>query len=222
MRGVLKLAVALLAAWLLSGCSAMRVAYENADTFLRWRATSYLDLHGQDSDDLDEAIDAFLAWHRSQALPQYARIADGAAMRVANGLSREDLVWGYDSLVAQARKSLRTAAVRIAPLLDRLDEQQVRHLEERFAEDNRKFAREYLRGGESERRKRRMKRSIERMEDWVGGLSEAQVERVRQYSERAPLTENLLTRRVLTGVIMLGTWWSLVIGHVLNNVRGLI
>ena len=187
MRTALRLAAALLAAWLLSGCSAVRVAYENADTFLRWRATSYLDLRGQDSDELDDAIDAFLAWHRSQALPQYARIADDAAKRVASGLSREDLVWGYDSLVAQARNSLRTAAARIAPLLDRLDEQQVRHMEERFAEDNRKFAREYLRGDGNERRKRRMKRSVERIEDWVGGLSEAQAERVRQYSERAPI-----------------------------------
>jgi hypothetical protein len=42
------------------------------------------------------------------------------------------------------------------------------------------------------------------------------------YWKRAPLTVNLLTRRVLTGIIMLSTWWSLVIGHVLNNVRGLI
>src|SRR5256885_734967 len=83
---------------------------------------------------------------RVEALPRYASIAEDAAARLARGLSREDLVWGYDSLVAQARESLRAAAAKAAPLLDRLDEEQIRHIERRFAEDNRKFAREYLRG----------------------------------------------------------------------------
>lgn len=172
---------------LLSGCSAMRMAYDNADTFLRWRLTSYLDVHGEDSDQLDDAIDAFLGWHRVEALPRYAGIADDAATRLTRGLSREDLVWGYDSLVAQARESLRVAAGKLAPLLDRLDEEQIRHMENRFAEDNRKFAREYLRGSEKERRQKRVERNIERMEEWVGRLSEEQVQRVQQYSERAPL-----------------------------------
>jgi hypothetical protein len=184
----LRIALAvLLAAGVLSGCSAMRVGYDNADTFLRWRLTSYLDVHGEDSDQLDEAIEAFLQWHRLRALPEYQRIADEAATRLARGLSREDLVWGYDSLIAQSRQALRVAAIEIAPLLDRLDEEQIRHIEGRFAEDNRKFAREYLRGSEAERRARRLERNIERMEDWVGRLSDEQVERVRQYSGRAPL-----------------------------------
>ena len=178
---------AIVASVLLCGCTAMRMAYDNADTFLRWRLTSYLDVHGEDSDQLDDAIDAFLGWHRAEALPRYAGIADDAATRLARGLSREDLVWGYDSLIAQARESLRVAAAKLAPLLDRLDEEQIRHMESRFAEDNRKFAREYLRGSEKERRQKRAERNIERMEEWVGRLSEEQVQRVEQYSERAPL-----------------------------------
>jgi Family of unknown function (DUF6279) len=179
--------IAVLAAGVLSGCSAMRLAYDNADTFLRWRATSYLDVHGEDSDQLDDAIDGFLRWHRARALPQYASIAEDGATRVARGLSPEDLVWGYDSLIAQSREALRAAAEKIAPLLDRLDEGQIRHIEGRFAEDNRKFAREYLRGSDRDRRARRLERNIERMEEWVGRLSDEQVERVKQYSDRAPL-----------------------------------
>ena len=40
--------------------------------------------------------------------------------------------------------------------------------------------------------------------------------------KRSPLTENVTARRMLTTVVMLCTWYSLLIGHVLNNVRGLI
>lgn len=194
MKSVLKVTLALAAAWLLAGCSALRLAYDNADLYVKYRAGQYLDLKGADDEDLAQRIDSFFAWHRAQALPEYARIADGAAKRVAAGLSPADLVWGYDSLAAHARHSLRAAAERIAPLLDRLTPEQVVYMEKGFAEDNRKFARENLRGSEQERRKRRAKRVEERLEDWVGNLSQAQVERVRQYSQRAPLYDELRER----------------------------
>jgi hypothetical protein len=194
-NSVLKIVAAFAAAaWLLAGCTALRLAYDNADTYLLFRAKSYLDLDAKGSDELDERIDEFFAWHRRTALPQYARLSEEAAKRVAHGLSREDLVWGYDSLVAHARQSLRFAAERVAPLLDRMTPQQVAHMEKRFAEDNRKFAREYLRGSEAERRKRRARRLEERLEDWVGNLSRVQAEKVKQFSERTPLYDELRAR----------------------------
>jgi len=182
------------AALLLAGCSALRLAYDNADVYVKYRAGQYLDVKGAQDHELAQRIDSFFAWHREAALPQYARIAEEAAARVAKGLSHDDLVWGYDSLVAHARLSLHAAAQRIAPLLDRLTPEQVAYMEKGFAEDNRKFARENLRGSEGDRRKRRAQRVEERLEDWVGNLSQAQVERVRQYSERAPLSGELRDR----------------------------
>jgi hypothetical protein len=191
---LLKVTLALGLAWLLAGCATFRLAYDNADTYLHFRANGYLDLDSKASEELDERIDEFFAWHRKNALPQYARISEDAAKRVAKGLSREDLVWGYDSLVAHARQSLRVAAERMAPLLDRLTPQQVAHMEKRFAEDNRKFAKEYLRDSERERRKRRAKRLEERLEDWVGNLLPVQLEKVKQFSERTPLYDELRDR----------------------------
>ena len=187
MSASLRLSVILVTLWLLTGCSTIRLAYDHADTWLRARAGDYLDVHGEQADELDERIDAFHGWHRAKALPKYARLCEEAARRLGGGLSREDIVWGYDSVMAQARESLRAAAERIAPMLDRLSPEQVRHIEKGFAEDNRKFARENLRGSEAERRKRRATRTVERLEDWVGKLSRTQLERVRQFSERAPL-----------------------------------
>ena len=185
---------AMLAACLLCGCSMVRFAYENADSYLRWRAGNYLDVHGEAAEELDAAIDAFHDWHRAQALPQYARLAAEAAQRVGDGVAPGDLVWGYDSLTAQARTSLRAAAERIAPVLGKLDAQQIAHFERRLAEDNRRFAREFLRGSEGARRERRAERIVKRLEDWVGRLSEAQVQRVRHYSDRAPLVGALRDR----------------------------
>ena len=184
---------ALLAAVLATaGCAgAIRILYESADSFVRWKANGYVHLDGADSAELDERIDAFHEWHRASALPRYAQLAEEAARRVGGGLSQDDLVWGYDSLVAQGGESLRAAAEHLAPLLDRVGAGQLRNIEHGFAEDNRKFAKEYLRGSEEDRRKRRVKRTVERLEDWVGRLSEAQVARVQQYAERVPAVDEL-------------------------------
>ncbi|HUQ74610.1 MAG TPA: DUF6279 family lipoprotein [Burkholderiales bacterium] len=179
----------ILLAVLICGCSTVRLVYDNADTYIRWRASSYLDLEGPMAEDLDETVGAFMAWHRTNALPKYAALADEASTRFGRGLVPADLDWGYDSVMTQARESVRVAAERIAPLLDRLTPEQIAHLERRLAEDNRRFARENLRGNERERRKRRTQRNVERLEDWLGRLSQAQIDRVAQYSERAPLLD---------------------------------
>jgi len=186
--------LALLALALLAGCSATRLAYNHADLFLRWQTGRYLDVHGAQSDELDARVAAFLAWHRAHALPQYISIARGAEMRLARGLSRADLVWSYDAFQTQIKAAMRAAAEESASLLDRLSAEQIEHLQQRFAEDNRKFAKEQLEGNDGDRRKRRVKRNVERLEEWLGGLSDAQVERVRQYSARAPLVGELRDR----------------------------
>lgn len=189
-----KVTLALAAVSLLAACSALRLAYDNADVYVKYRAGQFLDVKGAQDHELAQRIDSFFAWHRASALPAYARTAEEAAARIGKGLSRADLVWGYDSFVAHARQSLRGAAERVAPLLDRLTPEQLAYMEKGFAEENRRFAGDHLRGSDGERRKRRAERVEERLEDWVGGLSDAQVQRVRLYSERAPLVDELRQR----------------------------
>jgi hypothetical protein len=185
--------VLLLSAWL-GGCSSLRLAYDNADAYARWRIDSYVTLQGEDADALDEKIDEFHAWHRRHELPKLAALAKQASQRLDAGLSPADLVWGYDSLRVRAGASLHKGAELIAPLLDRLTPEQIAQIERRMAEDNRKFFRDRLRGTEGERREKRARFVVDRLEDWVGKLSQAQVERVREFSERAPLTDELRDR----------------------------
>jgi len=184
----------LLLAILLQGCSPTRMAYNNADVLIRWQANSYFDLQGEQSEEFDRKLAAFQAWHRARALPQYAALAEEAAARLLRGYSRLDLDWGYDAVLAQVRETLGAAATEVAGLLDRLSPEQIGHFEQRLAEDNRQFAKEHLRGSMEERQQRREKRNAEQLEEWFGTLSEAQLERVRRYSVRAPLYDELRDR----------------------------
>lgn len=175
----------------LQGCSPTRLAYNNADLFLRWQANYYFDFQGEQTDELDRSLAAFLAWHRAKALPQYARLGDEAAARLLRGVGRADLDWSYDAVRAQIREAVGVAATEAAGLLDKLSAEQIRHLEARLAEENRKFEKEWVQGTMDERHKRRVKRNHERLEEWYGTLSEAQVERVRRYSARAPFSAEM-------------------------------
>jgi hypothetical protein len=41
------------------------------------------------------------------------------------------------------------------------------------------------------------------------------------YWRTVPLTDGAHARRLLTTLVMLGSWWNLVVGHLLNNIKGL-
>lgn len=184
----------LVLALVLQGCSVSRLAYNNADVVLRWQADHYFDMEGEQSEQLDRRVAALLAWHRAEALPQYARLAEEMAARLQRGIKRQDLEWSYDALREQIRLTLVAAAGESAGLLDRLGPEQIEHFERRLADDNRKFAKEEVQASVDERHKRRMKRNLERLEEWFGPLDDAQEERLRQYEARAPLTGALRER----------------------------
>lgn len=172
---------------LAAGCSALGFAYNNADTWLRWQASSYFDLDAAQARELDGRIDAFFAWHRAEALPQYARHVEEAVARLERGVSRDDLVWGYDALRKHSRAGLRRAGAELGDFLDRLTPAQISHLEARLLEENRKYAERWLAGTPAQRRERRSRRMTKTLQDWLGELSDAQRERIRQHYESAPL-----------------------------------
>jgi hypothetical protein len=51
-----------------------------------------------------------------------------------------------------------------------------------------------MRGSEKDRRNLRFKRTRERLEDWVGRLSDEQLERVRRFADTTPLFDELRDR----------------------------
>jgi hypothetical protein len=179
----------------LSGCTAVQIAYNNADSLLHWRARQYFGFENGQKDEFERRVQHFLAWHRKTELPRYARLADDLANRLSRGVSQADLVWGYDAFQAYLRQSLRAGTDEIAGLLDGLAPEQIERFQERLEKENREFSKEYGLGETpGERREIRVKRNIKRMEEWFGPLGDPQVERIALYSRRAPLDDELRLR----------------------------
>ncbi|MGE3162770.1 MAG: DUF6279 family lipoprotein [Burkholderiales bacterium] len=190
---IARLAAALLAA-LAAGCSQLEFAYKHADVWLRWKAAAYVDLEGDQSREFEARVAAFHGWHRTRALPHYARLAEEAAARLERGATLEDMAWGYDALRRRMRAELRRAGEELGGFGDGLNDAQLASIERRFAEDNRKFAEQWLSGTPDERRARRLERVVERLGDWLGPLDEGQLARVRAFNDEAPYNAALRDR----------------------------
>jgi hypothetical protein len=171
-----------ISALVLASCSATRVAYNNADTMLRFMASSYLDLDAAQSDDLTPRIARFHQWHRSNELPVYAALLRSASQRAAKGITAEDVAWGLVNVRSRYRRFAGKAAEDAAPVLATLASAQLAALERKFAENNEKYAKKFLASDDKERRRAQLKRMLERFRDFAGELTPDQEARIERFA----------------------------------------
>jgi len=155
----------------LASCSATKVAYDNADTMLRFMASSYLDLDAAQSDDLTPRIVRFHQWHRSNELPVYVALLRSASQRAAEGITAQDVAWGLANVRLRYRRFAAKAAEDAAPVLATLANAQLAALERKLAENNEKYTKEFLSSDDKERRRKQLKRMLERFRDFAGELT---------------------------------------------------
>ena len=166
----------------LASCSATRLAYDNADTMLRFMVPSYIDLDAAQADDLTPRIVQFHQWHRSSELPAYAALLRSAGERAAKGITTEDVAWGLANVRLRYRGFAAKAGEDAAPVLATLAPPQLAALERKLAEDNEKYAKKFLSSDDKERRRSQLKRMLERFRDFAGDLSPDQEARIERFA----------------------------------------
>jgi len=191
MQRLLKFVLLPLAVAWLAGCSGARLAYNNADTVVRWMANDYFALEGPQEDDFKERLARFHAWHRSEELPRYSVLMTNAGDKLADGLTAPELLWTWDSVKGRYRRMAAHAAPELAAVLATLTPAQFDRLNQKFAESDAEYAKKYLKGGEAEQRKRRDQRNLELMREWFGDLSDEQEAQLKISSAKLPLPYTL-------------------------------
>ena len=180
----------LLAAVLLAlvACSAVKVAYNNVDLYLLWKADDYFALDSGQKALLKAELDSTTAWHRSEELARYAAVLAAARERVGSGISEADVEWLLMSARLRYEALARQSAPSAAEVLSSLTAAQIAHFEARLTRENDAFAAEYVEPAPDAQRSQRFKRMLELMEEWVGPLSEAQRAQMERLSFDVPLT----------------------------------
>lgn len=181
-----------LAAALLSGCSAIRLTYRQADTILAWRADDYFDLDSEQKHDFRQRLDHLLYWHRYEQLPEYAAFLSQAIDKARPGLKHDDVVWFVEGIKARYRTVVERGVNDAAEMLATITPEQVAALQKQWDKDNRKFAREHkLRESRDERKRARFESTLSKIEDWTGSLTYEQERKVEALLDPIPPINHL-------------------------------
>jgi len=187
-----RLILLLLLAALVAGCSALRLTYSQADTLIAWRANEYFDLNPLQRDDLNERLERLHAWHRYEQLPDYAIFTSTAVTKARQGLKYDDVVWFIEGLKGRYRVIVNRGSTDAAEMLATLAPEQIDALQKQWRKVNRKFAREYeLDGSVEKRRRARLKKVLDQIQDWTGGLTFEQEQKIAALLDAVPLIEHL-------------------------------
>ncbi len=180
-RRLLRLAGLACMLGVLASCSTARLAYNNAEAWVRFEADGYFDFDDAQALEFRERLARFHDWHREKELPVYAGLLELARKKAGTRVRQADVAWAIAALRERYHVAVAKAIEDAAPILVTLQDTQFKTLEKKLAEGNEKYEKEFLAGDERRQLRARTKRMWERFEDWIGGLSDAQEARIERF-----------------------------------------
>jgi hypothetical protein len=179
------LAIALLCC---GGCSAIRLSYDHADLYLRYKIHGYTSFNSQQKDEIRQKVDEYMNWHRKNALPEYIAFLQevyGLARR-SDRLKTEEVALLRDEYNRLYRKTLEPAIRPTAHMLNALDSSQIEGLVKALAKKIQIQKEEKLIGSDQKNLVMRAKRNIDFVEKLVDSLSGEQEDKIIELSLHMP------------------------------------
>jgi hypothetical protein len=161
----------------LSACGSVQLAYNYAPNLIAYRMNGYFNLDEKQQVALDQELATFSTWHEENALPQYTKLLNQWAKRVASDQPYEATeILALQETVEQQLQIMGTrASAQLAPLMMTLGPQQLRQLQSKLDDSNKDYFSDYLNNADSPKAiKKQHSRVVSRFEDWLGTLSPAQ------------------------------------------------
>ncbi len=171
---------ALLIAALLQGCSAMKMAYNQAPELAYWYLDAYVDFSPAQRPQVQDALGQLHAWHRQTQLPGYIDTLQKLRPQLPNDMEPGQACTVY----AEVRQQLLSVPAQFEPtvaaLVGQLSTEQLAHIERRFAKKDAEFQDDFIDIPAQKAHDQRRKKAIERAEMLYGQLDAAQLAVVQQ------------------------------------------
>ena len=167
--------LALTTALVLSGCSAAKLAYNNAPDLSYWWIDSYLDLGDAQSLKLRTDLTTLHGWHRQNELPLYIGTLENLRRLAPANVTPDQACELGDGLKARIQSLLNQAEPALLSLAQNTKAEQLTHLTQQFEKHNKKWRAEWMEGTPTERTARRQKQWVDRIEMLYGRLEEPQM-----------------------------------------------
>ena len=158
----------------LVGCSFVQTVYNQSHELVYWWVDSYVDLQGEQRQTVPVELLAFQQWHRQEQLPQYILWLQTMQTMARQDVQEEQVCQMQAQFIASLDDLTRQIEPAAARLALSLTPAQMRHLRRKLNRSHEDWRREWVEGSAAERLERRVKKAVERSEDFYGRLDAAQ------------------------------------------------
>lgn len=159
---------------LLAGCSAVRLAYNQAPHVLYWWLDGYVEFDTAQGERARDAVADWFAWHRATQLPDYADLLATARQQILHDVTPAQVCGWADTLRKRLETGFEQGVPAMAAMVLTLKPRQLQRVERRYRKADEEFRDEFLQADRSDRLEESMKRARSRAETIYGDLSEAQ------------------------------------------------
>lgn len=173
-KSTFRLLGVLLMALILSGCSSVKLAYNNLDRVAVWRTTDYVPLERDQRRWLRQEFQGFIHWHRNEQLQDWADLLRTLEKEVQAGVGTYTLLELEDRARALGDEMVLQMKPTIRELLPALNDEQVSAMQAAFAEANTELNSDYEGLSVEEQRGVWRERVRDGLRRWVGRLNAEQ------------------------------------------------
>jgi hypothetical protein len=159
---------------LLVGCSAVRLVYNQGQTFAYWWLDGYFDFDTEQGNRARDALSDWFRWHRATQLPDYAGLLVQAQRQILQDITPAEVCRWSDELRRRIEVAYAHGVPPLADLLRTLRPEQVRQVEKRYRKADDDFRNDYLQATRAEQLEAANKRTVSRAEMLYGRLDDAQ------------------------------------------------
>jgi hypothetical protein len=165
----------LLAALLgLSGCSTIKVVYNNSDDVIYWWLDGYADLQGEQKQFTRDTLTELQRWHRQQQLPEYVALLKRMQTMAPNDITPTQVCAVTEDMKTSFVTLLRFVEPANTKLASQLKPEQLVSIRKRFDKTNKTWKEDWLDPNAEERLRYRIKQATNRLEDFYGRLDKPQ------------------------------------------------
>ncbi len=168
-----------------TGCSAIKLAYNNLPEVAYWWLDGYVDFSGAQTPKAKDDLTALLAWHREAELPKIIAVLQKAEALAPNDITPAQAC----ELVSDIRTRLLAAAERAEPpgaaLAVTLSEAQLQTLERKYAKNDAEYVKDWVDRTPTQQQEKRYDKFLEQNEDFYGRLDNDQRDLLKQLTAQS-------------------------------------
>ena len=156
---------------ILTGCSAVRLGYNNLPDIASWWLDSYIDFSDTQGPQAKAALQKLQTWHRKEELPAIAELLVQAQTLAPQNITSEQACKIWEGAQVRIESFIQESSRLAAPVVSQLSAKQLKHLEKEWATRNEDWKKQWVQGTPDARIKKRVDLAAERFNSFYGDLN---------------------------------------------------